>query len=524
VGFEPPRPLGIRKLFIPRSERTDRIARNAEAGYVAGTRHVHGACSFRPARPSELLRKIFLLLLFLSWGIPAFGQVSVVQHTSARNSASSASVSATFVSNATTSNYVLVSCAWFANGETVTVTDNASGGSNSYADTGSGAITNSTGPEWVQTFKAKIVHGGGTKPTASCNFSPNTSFVNISIAEISGADSSTFVDSFNSNSPNPASGTNFQAGTVATSAAVVLVYAACVPQHDIKFPTRAYTQLEKTSDSLLTAVASTNTTVSGSYGPQMQQASGGNDNVACSLVGIKAANQSVTGVSIGNSWSPGGHTTGTSFSWTHTSTGASNGLLIVALDYEAAQSGNPTVTFNSVSMSRATALHCYNSGSGGTIHCVDVYQLLAPASGAHTVSVTYANSTAGMEMSWDFGNVNQTTPIASVQTDLTAASTSSVTVTSTTGDWVLSNESANSSMTAICPLNATNSFSTYNSDSSHFFASGFAAGAGSVVMNWQTSSTGSCPGTAVGTNHAHVAFDIQQSAAATKVLHKVRME
>jgi hypothetical protein len=469
------------------------------------------------------MRKI-LLLLFLSCGIPALGQVSVVQHTSAENAASSASVSATFTNNVTANNYILVSCAWFANGETVTVTDNAIGGSNTYADTGSGGVTNSTGPEWIKTFKAKITHGGGTKPTVSCNFSPATIFVNIAIHEISGADASTFVDSFNSNSPNPASGTNFQAGTVATSAAIVLVYAACVPQHVIRMPTGAYVQLEDTVDDLLTMVAVANTTVSGSYGPELKQFNGGNDNVACSFVGIKAANQGSSGVSVGNSWSPGGHTTGTSFSWTHTATGASNGLLIVALDYEAAQSGNPTVTFNSVSMPRATALHCYNSGSGGTIHCVDLYELLAPASGAHTVSVTYANSTAGMEMSWDFGNVNQSTPIASVQTDLTAASTSSVTVTSATGDWVLSNESANSSMAAICPLNATNSFSTYNSDSSHFFASGFAAGAGSVVMNWQTSSTGSCPGTAVGTNHAHVAFDIQQFVANTKVLHKVRME
>jgi hypothetical protein len=47
------------------------------------------------------------------------------------------------------------------------------------------------------------VNGGGTKPTVSCNLNNSTSLgIDIAIAEISGADGTTFVDSFASGTPN----------------------------------------------------------------------------------------------------------------------------------------------------------------------------------------------------------------------------------------------------------------------------------------------------------------------------------
>jgi len=39
VGIEPTRPLQTRKLFIPRSDKNDENARNAEVRYTAGTRN-----------------------------------------------------------------------------------------------------------------------------------------------------------------------------------------------------------------------------------------------------------------------------------------------------------------------------------------------------------------------------------------------------------------------------------------------------------------------------------------------------
>jgi hypothetical protein len=38
VGIEPSSPLQTRKLFIPRSDKNYKIARNAELRYTAGTR------------------------------------------------------------------------------------------------------------------------------------------------------------------------------------------------------------------------------------------------------------------------------------------------------------------------------------------------------------------------------------------------------------------------------------------------------------------------------------------------------
>ncbi len=39
VGLEPSVPLKTRKLFIPRSDKTEKNDRNAEVRYTAGTRH-----------------------------------------------------------------------------------------------------------------------------------------------------------------------------------------------------------------------------------------------------------------------------------------------------------------------------------------------------------------------------------------------------------------------------------------------------------------------------------------------------
>ena len=455
--------------------------------------------------------RIGVLIALALCAASARAQVSVAQHTSARIGTAATSVSVAFGSNITAGNYVLVTCAWYSNGETVTVTDNASGGSNTYSDTGSGAVTNATGPVWIQTFKAKIVNGGGTTPTVSCNLNNSTSLgINVAIAEISGADATTFVDSFTSATPNPAANTQFSAGTVATSAANTLIYAACFPNHTIVSQGLEYAKLEATIDDLWTAVGAANTGAAGNYLPRFQSGSSA-DNDACNVVAIKAASQTAsTGVYPGNGYAQGTDTSSTSRSWTHTVAGGSNGLLLVKLLYRNAQSGNPTVTYNSVSMSRVQ-FSCYNNG---TSTCIDVYQLTSPASGAHTVSVTYTSSTDGHEASEDFSNVNQTTPVTGIQTDLTSSSGSSVTVTSRAGDWVSSQWTGISGPTSLCAASSTNSDYVFKTPTFGVWGGfGHATGASTVTMNWTTSSTASCPGSAVGDNHAHMAFDIQSATA-----------
>jgi hypothetical protein len=417
-------------------------------------------------------------------------------------------------SNITTGNYILATCSVFASGTTISVSDNASGGSNTYTDTGAGAATNSTGGTLIiQTFKAKIVNGGGTTPTVTCAFSPSSAG-DIAIAEINGADATNFVDSTGNATPNPAAGATFTTGSVSTSAANTLLYAACVPNGTLQPFTPDYTQLEHTGDDMVTQVAVLNAGVAGTYVPAMIDARASTDNIACNTVAIKAASQVAQGGTIfpGNAWAQVTNTTSTTRSWTHVVAGGSNSLLVVSLHYRNSQSGfAPTVTYNSVSMTH-TQLNCFNQGSGGTANCVDVFQLTAPSSGSHTVSVTYHATTDGHETSEDFSNTNQTTPITSIQNDTTANSSSSVTVTSTTGDWVSSHFSGQSGPTSLCAANSVvQDYNLKNSANGFWGGIGHAFGSSSVTMNWTTSSTSSCPGTAIGDNHTHVAFDIQHN-------------
>jgi hypothetical protein len=466
----------------------------------------------------EKMRKLALLLLLCASSARA--QVSVAQHKSALiTTAGATQVTSQAASNVTANNYVYIHCAFYSSSLTLSASDSAG---NTYSSD-VGPTTNSTGPEIIQTFHAKITAGGGTQITFKCTSSaPQSNSIDIAWEEVSGADATTPTDSTTSSTPNPAGDTIFNAGTLTTSAANTLVLAACFPVHTITATGPGYTKLESTVDDLWTEVMATNTGVAGSYVPTFQDGSNA-DNDACNVVGIKAANQSTaSGVYQGNGYGQFTNSNSTSRSWTHTVAGGSNRLLTVSLHYRVSQAGiAPTVTYNGASMSR-TQLTCFNNG---LIYCVDVFQLLSPTSGAHGVSVTYGTATDGAEGSEDFANVNQTTPITGIQTDVTASSGSSVTVTSTSGDWVSSRWTGQSGPTALCAASSTvQDYQKKVPLNGLWTGFGHAPGAASVTMNWTTSSTTLCPGTAIGDNHAHVAFDIQSATAPARTYpHRTRI-
>jgi hypothetical protein len=456
------------------------------------------------------MKKLVLLLAILLPGL-AWAQAAVVQ--SNQNDSGSSGVASLGVAfttaNITTSNYVIVSCTWFNTGQTVTVTDNASGGSNTYTDTGSSVATNST--THVQTFKAKIVNGGGTKPTVTCNFAGGgASFPGLTIAEVSGADGTTFVDTSANATSSPAVTLTITAGTLTTSANNDLIYAACSNGNVPPLLGGGYALINQTSSSTgLTAEAGVlNTAVSGTYVPTVADPNQGAQNYACNAVAIKSANQTATaGVTRGNIWAQQTDATSTTRSWTHTTASATNSLLVVTLHSLSSQSGvAPTVTYNSVSMTNAGHI-CYNSTNYGAV-CDVVFYKTAPPTGAHTVAVTYSNTTAGEEESEDFADVNQTTPITGIQSEAPATplSTSTVTVTSALGDWVSSHIAYNAGLNTIAVGGTlVQDWQAKLPATGLFVGDAYAPGAASVTSTWTSTSAVE--------DHAQIAFDIAAAVA-----------
>lgn len=455
-------------------------------------------------------RVIALLgLLWLLWATPAFAITDpiVVQHKSAENASSVNNITLTSTLNVTTNNYSIVTCAWFANGITASVTDPAG---NTYADTGAGAATNTTGPGWIQTFKAKITAGGGATLTPKCNYSSATTFVNILFHEISGLDASTAVDSTGNNSPNPSANTWTITASATSTSSNVLVYSVCAPQHTIvNAAGPSYTATEFTSDAILSEYAIIHT--AGAHTPVLK--TGVNpDNWACNTVNFKSADQTApTTVSL-NNFVPiraDAGTSATTWSGSYSVGTDTNRLLIVRLYYNGSADTNSPPTYNSVSTTRINRT-CDDST---TQVCQDTYKLLSPATGSNTLTVTFSSARFGYMIAKDFGNVNQTTPISSIQTEnIQTTNPSNVTVTSATGDWVDTGNVVNAKVS--CPSSSTGlDFAPATSGDPEMFE-GHAAGASSVTMGWTQITGSTCPGVSGNANHAHIAFDIQASAGA----------
>jgi hypothetical protein len=137
-------------------------------------------------------------------------------------------------------------------------------------------------------------------------------------------------------------------------------------------------------------------------------------------------------------------TTGVVESWSHTCTGSDRLLLVgVAIGVQAGSGGTPnndsttiTVTYNGVSMTDAGPSQVH--ANGGTSGFVQVFYLVAPATGANTVSVTstgynggslFFTSTAG---AMSFTGVDQASPLRNVDGTTGNSTSASNTVTAGT--------------------------------------------------------------------------------------------
>lgn len=466
------------------------------------------------------MRRTVWLALALLCASPLFAitDPAVVQHKSAENASSVNNITVTSTSNVTTNNYSVVSCAWFANGITASVTDPAG---NTYTDTGAGAATNTTGPDWIQTFKAKITAGGGATLTPKCNYSSATTFVNIIWSEMSGFDATTAVDSTSNSSPNPAANTWAVTSSATATAANVLVYSACAPQHTVvNAAGPGYTLTEFTSEGVLSEYAVIHT--AGAHAPIIKTGINA-DNWACNTVNFKSADQtSDTGVVLDN-YVPvraDANNSATTWSGSFISGSGTNRLLVVRLYYNGSADTNSAPTYNSVSMTRINRT-CDDST---TQVCQDAYSLIAPATGSNTLSVTFTGARFGYMTAKDFANVNQTTPITSIQTEnVQTVNPSNVTVTSAAGDWVDTGNVVNAKNSCASSSTILGFWPATSGDPEMF--EGHAIGTGSVVMGWTQITGSTCPGTSGNANHAQIAFDIQavSGAAPTIFSHHKRI-
>lgn len=127
--------------------------------------------------------------------------------------------------------------------------------------------------------------------------------------------------------------------------------------------------------------------------------------------------------------------------WSHTVSG-SNTLLVVGvgLGDSPDTSGNITVTYDGVSMTSAGIRHSGDLTAG----YVQMFYLVAPHSGTHTVSVDAGYTGAGGQTliggSISFDGVSQSTPVRNITTNATGgggAASISVSVTSATGNMVV---------------------------------------------------------------------------------------
>jgi hypothetical protein len=94
----------------------------------------------------------------------------------------------------------------------------------------------------------------------------------------------------------------------------------------------------------------------------------------------------------------------------------------------------PSVTYNGIAMTHAAQVYSNNVAPDTT----DLFYLMAPTAGTHTVQVTYSGCTSDVEAgSISFTGVNQSTPLAHVATNFGAGTSAGVTVASVSGDMVV---------------------------------------------------------------------------------------
>jgi hypothetical protein len=133
----------------------------------------------------------------------------------------------------------------------------------------------------------------------------------------------------------------------------------------------------------------------------------------------------------------GASVSGSTLSWNHTVTTTGSGMLLTAgvmIGKSPDTAIKVAVTYNGVPMTSAGLVHSNNRTDG----YVQLFYLVAPATGTHAVQVTLTGGTAAIEAgSVSFTGVNQTTPFRNLTTAFGTGTTPTVTVASAPGNMVI---------------------------------------------------------------------------------------
>lgn len=172
-------------------------------------------------------------------------------------------------------------------------------------------------------------------------------------------------------------------------------------------------------------------------------------------------------------------------SWSHTCTGSERLLVAAVAVSNGTDTGiTTTATYNGVSMTSVGLIHSNN----GTAGYIQMFRLIAPATGANTVLVTASTSVSDLSAgSVSFTGVDQTTPLG---TPVTAASTGTPTVA------VTGTTAGNMVIDAVCngsDITSSNQTQRWLRNTSGNSAAGngaqsTAAAGGSVTMSYAVTS------------------------------------
>ncbi|HSW97438.1 MAG TPA: SdrD B-like domain-containing protein [Candidatus Saccharimonadales bacterium] len=191
-------------------------------------------------------------------------------------------------------------------------------------------------------------------------------------------------------------------------------------------------------------------------------------------------------------------TNSTTISWNHTVGTQSNRLLMVQIVTYDPTYNVSAVTYNGVSLTQLNETPC-----GGTTSCKnEVWYLLNPTSGTHTITATTSNAAHLTGAAVSFYNVNQSTPFGTPATTAGHTTTSSVTATTNASQYAIDfyGNQAYSTFTPTPGSGQTQLINVGTAGIEEAAISTKTAGASSTTMTWSWSSTNGYADIAVGIN------------------------
>lgn len=187
----------------------------------------------------------------------------------------------------------------------------------------------------------------------------------------------------------------------------------------------------------------------------------------------------------------GGFSGVSSISWTHTPVGTPDYVYVGC--GSASLSGGTTIsspTYGGAALTSVKTQLNTNFDGGAVDGRASLYGLVAPASGAQTVSLTFSGTNFGDSGAATFIGVDQTTPTGTPSGVNVSNTPSSITISSATGNYVVDAIAVEDRATALT-AGQTQVFNGGSGVGSYEGAGQRAVGSASVAMGWTWSSAGS---------------------------------